>query len=92
MKDGDTEEVEAYTNVIVMHANISMYSAWQVVDFCAGGDGYFACGGKLIPIKWGCDAEDQPLWFTTMDGQPLQMGVGNTYIAITEPGSRIVYE
>jgi len=92
MKDGLTEETEAYTNIIVMHTQISLYGPWQQTDFLAGGDGYFACGGKIIPIKWGCDGDDQPLWFTTMDGEPLEMGVGNTYIAITEPGSKIVYE
>ena len=59
---------------------------------CAGGEGLFACGGKLIPIQWGCDSEDSPFWFKTMDGEELELGVGNTYIAITQPDSKIVYE
>ena len=92
MRDGVTDEVEAYRNVIVMFAQISRNGMYQVADFCAGGDGLFACGGKLIPIQWGCDGEDQPFWFKTMDGQELELGVGNTYIAITEPESKVVYE
>lgn len=92
MTDGITEEEETYRNIIVMFAQISREGMYQVADFCAGGEGLFACGGKLIPIQWGCDGEDQPFWFKTMDGQELELGVGNTYIAITEPDSKIVYE
>lgn len=92
MTDGITEEEETYRNIIVMFAQISREGMYQVADFCAGGEGLFACGGKLIPIQWGCDGEDQPFWFRTMDGEELELGVGNTYIAITEPDSKIVYE
>ena len=62
-----------------------------MADFVAGGEGYFACGGKMIPILWGCDGEDQPFWFTTQDGEPLPFGVGSTYIAITTPDSPLTY-
>ena len=89
MEDGDTGEKEAYTNVLIMHANMQMVNGYQIADFVAGGDGYFACGGKLIPILWGCDGEDQPFWFTTLDGQPLELGVGNTYIAITDEDAAV---
>ena len=92
MKDGITEEEETYRNILVMFAQITRNGMYQVADFCAGGEGLFACGGKLIPIQWGCDSEDSPFWFKTMDGEELELGVGNTYIAITEPDSKIVYE
>ena len=92
MEDGDTGEKEAYTNVLIMHANMQMVNGYQIADFVAGGDGYFACGGKLIPILWGCDGEDQPFWFTTLDGQPLELGVGNTYIAITDSTEGLTYQ
>lgn len=92
MEDGDTGEKEAYTNIIIMRANVTRNGAFQVADFVAGGDGYFACGGKMIPILWGCDGEDQPFWFTTLDGEPLLMGVGNSYIAITDSTKTLDYE
>jgi len=92
MIDGDSGEKEAYTNVILMNAIVNRSGAFQVADFLAGGDGYYACGGKIIPIRWGCDGEGQPLWFTTEDGQPLEMGVGNTYIAITDSTKGLIYE
>ena len=92
MIDGDSGEKEAYTNVILLRANVTRNGAFQVADFVAGGDGYYACGGKIIPILWGANGEQEPLWFTTVDGQPLEMGVGNTYIAITDSTNGLIYE
>lgn len=92
MEDGDTGQKEAYTNVIIMRANVTRDGAFQVADFVAGGDGFFACGGRIIPILWGCDGEDQPFWYTTLDGQPLEMGVGNSYIAITDSTESLTYQ
>jgi hypothetical protein len=63
-----------------------------VADFVAGGTGYYACGGKLIPLTWTCDGEDQPFRFFTESGEPLAFGVGNTYIAIAPVDSPVVCE
>lgn len=90
--DGATGEPEAFRNVIVMLANITMNNGYQVADFESGGTGYFACGGKLVPITWSCDGEHSPFRFFGPDGEPLQLGMGNTYIAITQPQSSIIYE
>ena len=92
MEDGDTNEPEAYTNILILQAAMTKVGQYQIADFVAGGEGFFACGGKIIPILWGADGEDQPLWFTTLDGEPLQMGVGNSYIAITDSTNALDYE
>ena len=92
MVDQITGETEAFRNVIIMHANITTNGIYHVADFEAGGEGYFACGGKLIPIKWECDGADSPFRFLTMDGELLELGRGNTYIAICTPESEVVYE
>ena len=93
MVDGATEEPEAFQNVIIMLADIHMISqGYHVADFLAGGEGYYACGGKIVPIKWHCDAEDEPFYFTTLDGEPLNLGVGNSYIGIAPTESPVVWE
>lgn len=92
MKDLLTEETEMFRNVIVMNANISTEGIYFVADFSAGGSGYFACGGKIIPITWTCDGDNAPFCFFTADGEPLELGVGNTYIAICTPESPVVWE
>lgn len=93
MLDGATGEPEAFRNVLVLLADVHMISrGFYEADLVAGGEGYYACGGKIIPITWGSDSEDSPLWFKTMDGEPLSMGVGNSYIAIAPLDSPVSYE
>ena len=91
MQDQITAETEAFENVVVMEAEITANGIYQVADFVSGGTGYFACGGRIIPITWTCDGERAPFRFFTADGQPLSFGPGNTYIAITQPGSKVVW-
>jgi len=92
MRDQITDELEGFTNVIVMFANITNNGIYHAADFVAGGTGYYANGGRLIPIVWACDDEDSAFRFMTNDAQTLEMGVGNTYIAIVTPESPVTWE
>ena len=90
--DEVTEEPEAFDNVVVMIADITTNGIYHTADFVAGGTGYFACGGKIIPIQWTCDGEDQPFRFFTMDGTPLAFNQGSSYFAICHADSVITWE
>lgn len=92
MQDQISEEEEAFTNVIVMFANITNEGIYHYADFNAGGQGYYACGGKLIPIFWGCDGDKEPFHFFTENAEDLQLGVGNTYIAICPVDAPVEWE
>ena len=92
MTDQITGETEMFTNVLIMNANITTDGIYFVADFNAGGTGYYANGGKIIPINWTCAGDKEPFVFTTQDGTALDVGVGNTYIAICTPESPVVYE
>lgn len=92
MQDQITGETEAFANVIVMFADITNNGIYHAADFVAGGTGYYANGGKLIPIVWACDDEDSAFRFMTNDAEPLEMGVGNTYIAILTQESPVTWE
>lgn len=92
MTDLKTEAVEAFRNVIVMYADITTTGIYHIADFSAGGTGYFACGGKLIPITWSCAGDKEPFRFFTESGEPLELGRGNTYMAICTPESPVVCE
>lgn len=91
MADGITGEPEAFQNVIVMYTSIHMNGIYHEADFVAGGTGYFACGGKLVPITWTCDSEDSPFRFLTESGEQLNLGMGNTYIAICTSDSPVTW-
>lgn len=92
MTVGDTEDPECFTNVIVMLADITRGPVYYTANFTAGGTGYYANGGKIIPIIWGADSETSPFWFKTADGQDLELGVGNTYMAIAPELSEVTYQ
>ena len=93
MVDGATGEPEAFRNVLILMTQIEMNpKGYHIADFVAGGEGYYACGGRLIPIQWKAEDDYSPLKFFTMDGQPLQMGVGNSYIAIAPVDSPVTWE
>ncbi len=92
MTDQITGQEEAFTNVLILYADVTHQGIYHQVDFLAGGTGYYANGGYLIPIVWGCDGETEPLHFMTTDAQPLELGVGNTYITILHTDSTVDYE
>ena len=89
MNDDRTGEPEAFRNVLILEGEIPYDGPFQRPNLLAGGTGWYACGGKAIPITWGSDSADSPLWLRTADGEPLLLGRGNTYIAITQTGSAI---
>ncbi len=92
MTDQITGEVEAFTNVIIMDTLVSNNGIYHAGDFNQGGAGYYANGGQIIPITWSCDGDNEPFRYYTMDGAPLMLGQGNTYIAIVPQGSPVSYE
>ena len=91
MEDQITGETEAFTNVIIMSADVTNEGIYHYADFNAGGTGYYANGGKLIPITWSCAGDKEPFCFQTEDGQELEIGVGNTYIAILPADGSVEY-
>lgn len=91
MADYYTGEAEQYRNVVVMFADISMNGNYHQADFVSGGTGYYACGGKIIPMQWTCADEDSAFRFWTEAGEPLYFGQGRTYIAICTADSPVTY-
>lgn len=90
--DENTGERVNFENVIVMFATVEDIGQYHVADLYDSGEGYFACGGKIIPIKWSHENERDPIRFTLEDGTPLKQGVGSTYIAIAPLASSVTYE
>ncbi len=92
MADADTNILEGFENVLVLLCKDQMdKDGYHIYDLEAGGQGYFACGGKIIPILWSCAGKDQPFVYTTTDGEPLNLGIGSSYIALAPLGSTVEY-
>ena len=90
MKDQFTKEPETFRNVVVIFSDMTTIGyGYHVSDFNVGGSGYYASGGKIIPITWSCDGDKAPFRFFTEAGEPVTFGAGNTYIAITDPAGEV---
>ena len=91
--DEATGEREGFRNVIIIHTGLENDElGYHFYDIEGSGKGFFACGGKLIPITWKRSSERKPFTFFLEDGTPLELGVGNTYVAIAPTGRDVVYE
>lgn len=83
--DGNTGKQVAVTNVLVLKTDCSTIpgdSAGRISVDLSQGEGWFACGGKIIPIHWSKAGINEPLVYTTQDGQPLTLGAGTSYVNI----------
>ena len=75
--------------MIPYHSESGIY---HVAETVGEGEGYFACSGRMVPIKWHRDSNDSAFRFTLQDGTPLEQGIGNSYIAILPVDSEVTWE
>lgn len=92
--DGNTGGQIAVTNVLVLQTDItdSGDSYGHVGVALSGGTGWFACGGRSIPITWAKDGPDSPLTYTLEDGSPLALGQGKSYVCIVALSRTVTLE
>lgn len=81
--DGNNNSQVAVTNLLVLQAETTVVDAAgrRHVDLSAG-SGWFACGGKIVPITWKKGGADQQLRYFGADGSPLTLGVGRSYVCV----------
>ena len=84
--DAESGEQMSYRNVIVLLADQWLAKEGKVTrsyyQLTGKGEGYFACDGKIIPIKWSHNKVTDQFNYTLEDGTPLILGVGRSYIGI----------
>ena len=94
--DGNTGEQVAVTNVLVLRTACRQIAGDTegriTVDLSSGGEGWFACGGKLIPITWSKDGVNGQLVYKTQSGEALTLGAGTSYVNIIPLENQITVE
>ena len=93
--DGNTGEQLAMTNVVTIRTSckaIDSYGRMRVDLSGNSGDGWFACGGKIVPIAWSKADRNSPLVYTLQDGTPVTFGQGNSYVNIIPLSNEITVE
>lgn len=93
--DGNTGAQVAVTNVIVVQTRCR-YTGDSLghmdVDVVGEGEGWFACGGRAVPIRWSKPDRESPLIYTTKDGAPLVLGRGHTYVNVVPLDAAVTME
>lgn len=92
MVDGLTGETETFKNVFVLKVREYRKDVYYVADLLGSGDGYYACDGRVIPIKWHRENDTDPFTFTMENGAPLYQNVGRSYINLAPLDSQITFE
>ena len=94
--DGNNEEQVAVKNVLILNTDVSIIpgdSAGRLkVRTTGSGKGVFACGGKAEDITWSRASDSAPLTFLNAQGEPLELGVGTSYINIIGSASSYTLE
>ncbi len=93
--DGNTKQPVTFRNVIMLSAATKVLDNYGrlKVDLIGSGDGYYVCGGKLIPITWERDTLADCFRYSLADGSELSVSEGKTYIAVLSIGqSEMQYE
>lgn len=80
-KDYYTGENEKFKNLFVLETSISYYpdGKHKRVDLTKG-EGYYCVNGTYTPIKWAKGSSSSSLKFTTLDGTPLEVNQGNSWV------------
>lgn len=83
------------TNVLALHTDVSPVPGDKEgrlnIRMTGEGTGYWAAGGKVVPIHWSKKTRDDPFVFTTEDGKPVQLAVGKSYIGIINMTAKPVF-
>lgn len=85
----DADATVYFKNVIVILAPTENLDVYHVADLVGSGDGYFACGGRYVRIRWTRADDTTPFTFTMADGSDVKLEAGSTYIAIAPTGSPV---
>lgn len=91
--DQSTGKALEYTNVFILQTPINLMNANAgYIDVkLTSGSGYYACGGKIIPISWAKNGFDGEMKYYTTDGKELTVKSGKSYVGVAPTTSNVTY-
>ncbi len=91
--DGNDGSQVSTVNLLVLQTTYKVLdNAGRVKVGLESGKGWFACGGKIIPITWEKGGAEQQLRYFTEDGQPLALGRGRSYVCFIPTSKTVTAE
>ena len=91
--DGNDGGQIGVTNLLVLQTTyVVQDDAGRVKVDLKSGSGWFACGGKIVPIKWEKGGAESQLRYFNEDGSPLALGRGKSYVCVIPASQSISVE
>lgn len=94
--DESTGKALEFTNVFVLQTSINLMNQNSKANYIdvklTSGSGYYACGGKIIPITWQKNGFDGELKYYTTDGKELIVKAGKSYVGVISENRTVTYE
>ena len=91
--DGNDAAQVAPANILILRTSIGLIAGdtkgHMSVSTTGSGSGTFCSGGLCVPIKWSRADVNAPYVYTRLDGSPLTLGTGMTYICIISNGNTV---
>ena len=84
--DALTDTQLSFDNFLLLNTAVVLYpdGLCTAFDFTVGGEGYYFYGGKYIPVLWQKGEPENPLVITTTKGEPVEINVGKSYVAVID--------
>jgi len=89
---------EQYTTKNIITYQVNSYTIGgddkgrQTLDNIGSGDGYYITDGYAVPITWEKSSRKSKTIYKYLDGTPIKVNDGNTYIQIQPKGQQITIE
>lgn len=91
--DGNDGSQIGVTNLLVLQTTCTVVDdAGRVNVDLSSGKGWFACGGRMIPINWEKGAAENQFQYTTETGDPLTLGRGKSYVCVIPTSKTVTAE
>lgn len=76
----------SFDNFLLLNTAVALYpdGLCTAFDMTQGGEGYYFYGGKYIPVLWQKGEPENPLIITDLNGEPIKINVGKSYIAVID--------
>ena len=86
--DGENGRQVSAVNVLILKTDIAKIpgdTAGRLTVRTTGtGRGWYFCGGRYVSIRWSRADRDSGFVYTRLDGTPLALGQGNSYVCIVD--------
>lgn len=91
-RDANNGEIVKFRNVMILYSEQWKRSDGEYprsyYNLIGEGEGLLAIDGKVVKIKWARESLYSPYTYTLLDGTPITLGTGHTYVGftpVTEP-------